>query len=242
MMTSYNIFRENLYKACELYATESYNQLKKSEVAVKFTDSFTKRMLKLIKKVEAHYRSLHREKRRLFFVTTLSRVAMTFVIAIAVAVTITMSVEATRTSILDFLVEYFDDHIRITSLNMDPDGSYDISTAPTDGEELLEKYVRKLEELGFEIDDIEQRDNINGYMLVKDDNCIIISERTLNEYLIGTTHFNYSAKEFVVNNIVLYDIDNSGLWYWSIENSYFQLISDFDVNDTLALIRIVLNE
>lgn len=236
-----NIFGESLKQACAAYARDCYEEAcaRESVNPVRFSQGFTNKMVKLIKKVEVHYRSLHNDKRRLFFINSLGKVAAVLVIAITLAFTISMSVEASRRNILDFLAEFFDDHILISAANMDPFAEGEYLNICSEDEDLLDEYVTKLENLGYSCDETYVSTGGAEYFIFNDPNEIILSRRIYDCYLGSTVDYNNNELSFTVNGVDVFWMSDKELWYWTIDGYTYWLVTDLDKNKVEEIVSFV---
>lgn len=233
------IYRKPLHDACEHLARSHYEEAcaLETENPVKFSSGFLKRMKKLIEKVEAHYRSLHYEKRRFFFAYGITKVAVAIFLTVTLAFTVSMSVDAARTNILDFLVEFFDDHIRITSENMDPDGTNAPVGTKIQSEDLLDEYVSSLAELGYsEVRSLELKGDVKQVVLVKESE-IILSRRTYNDYSVGNLDYEKGEKIVIIDGIEIFCIKENKLLFWTVNNYTYHLIADLDSKEVTNLLE-----
>lgn len=233
------IYRKPLHDACEHLARSHYEEAcaLETENPVKFSSGFLKRMKKLIEKVEAHYRSLHYEKRRFFFAYGITKVAVAIFLTVTLAFTVSMSVDAARTNILDFLVEFFDDHIRITSENMDPDGTNAPVGTKIQSEDLLDEYVSSLAELGYsEVRSLELKGGTKQVILQKDSE-VILSSRIFDEYVLGTMDYDGGEKTITIDGIEIFCVKESKMWYWTVDNYIYHLITDLDSKEATEILE-----
>lgn len=244
MKTTCLTFYNNLREACRIYAEKSYKELKAITSHVKFSDSFLKKMKNLIKTVELRQSRKRNEKLRNHIVTVISRAAVIFFVTVALALTVSMSVEATRNSILKYLTEIFDDHIRIRSVNMDPYDTTPVDNGVAEAEEIdmLAVYVDRLVEMGFEVVKHENSGEcVEYYKLNNNVVRVSLTKFSVEEYQVTTMHFDKTKPVYSSNNVFVYELEKGLGWYWESGSFLYKIVINSDYDTSLDIIRNVIN-
>ncbi len=240
MKTTCLTFYDNLREACSIYARQSFGELKAIKEPVHFSEDFTMKMRKLIKMVDMRQRKIRNEKLRVNVSMVLSRAAVVILVTIALALTVSLSVEATRNSILEYLTEVFDDHIRISSVNMDPYGTAPVDNGVSMEKDMLDVYVDRLVEMGFEVvkhDKFEADGRFEFYVLFNEAVEITMSRFPITDYQITTMHYDKKEKHYIEKDANVYWIDDNMSWYW-IENDFvYEVTMNVEYEESVRIIE-----
>ena len=233
-----------LEQATQIYAHQTLLSIPSGEEIRKlhqFSDEYRRNMAGLMKGVAGN---ASRRRRQVYFLNVIygmRRCAVFLLLSLVLSFMVGMSVEAIRTPLVSFVIEFFEDHVRIST---PPSGGALPAfhqQEDTAGNEVLEQYVRRLKELGYEIEKSIDLKNFTSYTL-QNKNKLILAKQKYIDFTTTTFDINYeSFHEFNYGKIkfsyseMMYS--RGDIVYWQIGDDVYYIKSNDNKVDLIELIK-----
>ncbi len=220
-----------LEQATQIYAHQTLLSIPSGEEIRKlhqFSDEYRRNMAGLMKGVAGN---ASRRRRQVYFLNVIygmRRCAVFLLLSLVLSFMVGMSVEAIRTPLVSFVIEFFEDHVRIST---PPSGGAFLPAfhqqEDTAGDEVLEQYVRRLKELGYEEEWHVTLKNITSYEF-KGSIGVTVTKQNYLDFNITTIDINNDTlKEFDYNGIHFTSsemLNSRGtIVYWQIEEDIYYI-------------------